>query len=63
VLLEQLESQGIRIGYSCRAGICSSCRIRLLAGEVTALKKSAIGDDGTILSCSCVPKTALRLKG
>ncbi|MDI8953581.1 hypothetical protein MJO10_24680, partial [Salmonella enterica subsp. enterica serovar Anatum] len=25
-------------------------------------KKSAMGDDGTILSCSCVPKTALRLE-
>lgn len=28
VLLEQLEQQGIRIPYSCRAGICGSCRIR-----------------------------------
>lgn len=25
-------------------------------------EKSAMGDDGTILSCSCVPKTALRLE-
>ncbi|MDI5434938.1 hypothetical protein MJM45_32445, partial [Salmonella enterica subsp. enterica serovar Kentucky] len=31
-------------------------------GEVSPLKKSAMGDDGTILSCSCVPKTALRLE-
>ncbi|HCB2600048.1 TPA: YcbX family protein [Citrobacter koseri] len=61
VLLEQLENQGIRIPYSCRAGICGSCRITLLEGEVSPLKKSAINDDGTILSCSCVPKTALRL--
>lgn len=61
VLLEQLENQGIRIPYSCRAGICGSCRITLLEGEVSPLKKSAINDDGTILSCSCVPKTVLRL--
>lgn len=61
VLLEQLEQQGIRVPYSCRAGICGSCRITLLEGEVSALKKSAIGEDGTILSCSCVPKTAIRL--
>lgn len=61
VLLEQLENQGIRIPYSCRAGICGSCRVQLLEGEVTPLKKSAIGDDGTILCCSCVPKTALKL--
>ncbi|EFO4321669.1 TPA: (2Fe-2S)-binding protein, partial [Escherichia coli] len=53
--------QGIRIPYSCRAGICGSCRVQLLEGEVTPLKKSAMGDDGTILCCSCVPKTALKL--
>lgn len=61
VLLEQLENQGIRVPYSCRAGICGCCRIKLLEGEVNPLKKSASGDDGTILSCSCVPKTALKL--
>lgn len=61
VLLEQLENQGIRVPYSCRAGICGCCRIKLKEGEVTPLKKSAIGDDGTILSCSCVPKTAIKL--
>jgi uncharacterized protein YcbX/ferredoxin len=61
ILLEQLEQAGIRVPYSCRAGICGSCRIKLVDGEVTALKKSAIGIDGTILCCSCVPKTALQL--
>ncbi|MCG3102422.1 2Fe-2S iron-sulfur cluster binding domain-containing protein, partial [Enterobacter sp. DRP3] len=49
VLLEQLEQAGIRIPYSCRAGICGCCRIKLVEGEVSALKKSAIADDGTIL--------------
>ncbi|HDG1703149.1 TPA: YcbX family protein [Kluyvera ascorbata] len=62
ILLEQLEQQGIRVPYSCRAGICGSCRVTLLDGEVSPLKKSAIANDGTILSCSCVPKTALKLK-
>ncbi len=61
VLLEQLENQGIRVPYSCRAGICGWRRIKLLEGEVNPLKKSALADDGTILSCSCVPKTALKL--
>ncbi len=62
VLLEQLENQGFRVPYSCRAGICGCCRIRLVEGEVSALKKSAIGNDGTILCCSCIPKTALTLE-
>lgn len=61
ILLEQLEQQGIRVPYSCRAGICGCCRVRLLEGEVNALKKNARADDGTILSCSCIPKTPLRL--
>lgn len=61
VLLEQLEQQGIRVPYSCRAGICGCCRIRLLEGDVNLMKKNAQADDGTILSCSCIPKTALRL--
>jgi len=62
VLLEQLENQGIRVPYSCRAGICGCCRIRLVEGEVSAMKKSAIAGDGSILCCSCIPKTALRLE-
>lgn len=61
ILLEQLEQQGIRVPYSCRAGICGCCRVRVLEGEVTALKKNAQAEDGTILSCSCIPKTALRI--
>lgn len=62
VLLEQLENQGIRVPYSCRAGICGCCRIRVVEGEVSALKKSAVAPDGSILCCSCVPKTSLRLE-
>ncbi|WP_165461195.1 YcbX family protein [Atlantibacter sp.] len=62
ILLEQLEQQGIRVPYSCRAGICGSCRIRLLEGEVKPLKQSALSDDGTILCCSCIPAGALKLE-
>ncbi|WP_312042301.1 YcbX family protein [Erwinia sp.] len=55
VLLEQLEMQGYRIPYSCRAGVCGSCRVRLASGQVRALKKGALQEDGTLLSCSCIP--------
>lgn len=55
ILLEQLEQQGIKVPYSCRAGICGSCRIRVQEGEVHPLKKGAIAGDGTVLCCSCVP--------
>lgn len=62
VLLEQLENQGIRVPYSCRAGVCGCCQIKLIEGEVSAMKKSAIRQDGAILCCSCIPKTTLRLE-
>ncbi|PIJ51345.1 hypothetical protein BL250_01205 [Erwinia sp. OLTSP20] len=55
VLLEQLEMHGFRIPYSCRAGICGSCRMTLTSGQVKPMKQSAVANDGTILSCSCIP--------
>ncbi|AVG76454.1 YcbX family protein [Pantoea ananatis] len=61
VLLEQLEAQGFRIPYSCRAGLCGSCKITLVAGKVNALKQSAIRHDGTILSCSCIPASDIEV--
>ncbi|HFK7184680.1 TPA: YcbX family protein [Serratia odorifera] len=61
ILLEQLEQQGLHIPYSCRAGICGSCRLTLIGGEVAPLKKSAVANNGTILSCSCIPKTDIQL--
>ncbi|SQI39846.1 2Fe-2S ferredoxin YfaE [Leminorella richardii] len=61
VLLEQLEQNGIQIPYSCRAGICGCCRITLNAGEVSPLRKGAIKRDGSVLACSCVPKTNVEL--
>jgi len=61
VLLDQLEMQGFRIPYSCRAGLCGSCKLNLVAGEVNALKQSAVRQDGTLLSCSCIPAGDLEI--
>lgn len=61
VILEQLESNGLTIPYSCRAGICGRCKIKLISGEVTPLKQSAIKENGYILACSCIPKTSVKL--
>lgn len=60
VLLEQLENQEfVSLILAARAFVevaVFSFRRRSHAAE-----KSAMGDDGTILCCSCVPKTALKL--
>ena len=61
ILLEQVEQQGIRVPYSCRAGLCGSCKMKLLAGEVTPLTASAISEPGVVLACSCLPKTDIVL--
>ncbi|WP_140921112.1 YcbX family protein [Limnobaculum xujianqingii] len=61
VLLEQLEQNGIQIPYSCRAGICGCCRIKLETGEVSAMRKGAIKRDGSVLACSCIPKGNIKL--
>lgn len=62
VLLEQLELQGIKVPYSCRSGICGSCKVTRVSGEVTEMKKGAVREDGTLLSCSCIPAGDLVLR-
>ncbi len=61
ILLEQLEQQGIRVPYSCRAGLCGCCRLTLNDGDVSPLKTGARGEDGTILACSCIPAGDIEL--
>ncbi|TCV98170.1 YcbX family protein [Biostraticola tofi] len=61
ILLEQLEMQGIKLPYSCRAGICGSCKVQLVAGEVLPLTASAVAGNGKILACSCIPKGDIRI--
>ncbi len=61
ILLEQLEQHGVRVPYSCRAGVCGCCKMTLVSGTVSPLKQGAVREDGTILACSCVPQGNLVL--
>ncbi|AKC32156.1 2Fe-2S iron-sulfur cluster-binding protein [Candidatus Pantoea carbekii] len=62
ILLEQLEMQGFCIPYSCRSGICGSCKIILVCGIVKTIKKNQINLAGdSILSCSCIPVSNVTL--
>ena len=57
-VLAALERHGYRPRYSCRAGACGECRLRLLAGAVSPMGDSltpAERREGFILSCVAHP--------
>ncbi|MEO6021557.1 MAG: 2Fe-2S iron-sulfur cluster-binding protein [Burkholderiales bacterium] len=54
-ILESAEEHGLELAYSCRAGICGTCRLSKIEGSVlmddqTALTEQEI-QDGTVLIC------------
>ncbi|MFT5722354.1 MAG: hypothetical protein ACI9W6_002683 [Motiliproteus sp.] len=64
-LLEQAEHAGVEIPFSCRGGLCGSCRVKLESGEVEVLADAGLSEadksNGYVLACSCRPKTDLVL--
>ncbi len=61
-LLELAEDGGIELPYSCRAGSCGECKVRLLGGAVHCAGdagglSSAEKAQGWVLSCVAVPQT------
>jgi ferredoxin-NADP reductase/DMSO/TMAO reductase YedYZ heme-binding membrane subunit len=54
-VLEAAEQLGVRIDYDCRAGICGTCKVRLLRGLVQMENQDALDADdltaGRILAC------------
>ncbi|MFQ2269121.1 MOSC N-terminal beta barrel domain-containing protein [Aeromonas enteropelogenes] len=62
-VLDQAHKQGVELPWSCRAGICGSCKQTLLEGEVehpdTPAITAAERAEGKILTCCAVPLTDL----
>ena len=60
-MLEYLESKGLKAPYSCRAGECSACAIRLIEGEVRMDHNDVLEaedlDEGIRLGCQSHPMT------
>jgi ring-1,2-phenylacetyl-CoA epoxidase subunit PaaE len=60
-LLDAAARAGIDLPYSCRAGVCSTCRTRLARGEVEMDQNFALEDweleRGFILACQAHPTT------
>ncbi len=60
-VLEAALAQDIEVPYSCRAGVCSTCRCRVTQGEVEMAANHALEDHevarGYALSCQSFPLT------
>ncbi|WP_206486456.1 YcbX family protein [Thalassotalea sp. G2M2-11] len=60
-ILDQGESAGLVLPYSCRGGMCGRCKLKLESGKVKQLATDGLTDDekaqGYILACSSIPQS------
>lgn len=58
-ILEAANKQGADLPFSCKAGVCSTCRAKVVEGEVEMDNNFALEDyevaAGYVLSCQCYP--------
>ena len=61
-ILDAAGENGLDVPYSCKGGVCSTCRCRLTKGEVDMALNYALEpwelEKGFILTCQSTPKTA-----
>ncbi|MFL0810187.1 MAG: 2Fe-2S iron-sulfur cluster binding domain-containing protein [Agarilytica sp.] len=65
-VLDGLLREGINIPFGCRSGVCQSCLLTAVEGELppasqVGLKSSQV-DRGLFLSCSCIPNSGLKVQ-
>jgi len=62
-LLDAAERAGVELPFSCRAGVCSTCRTKVVRGEVTMAQNYALEDweleQGYVLACQSRVKSAV----
>ena len=60
-VLEALEAEGLDAPFSCRGGVCCSCRAKILKGTVTMKMNYTLTDEdikkGYILTCQAHPSS------
>lgn len=61
-LLESAEMAGVELPYSCKAGVCATCRCKLVSGEVEMINNYSLEEwetkSGYILSCQSVARSS-----
>ncbi|MCY1533316.1 1,2-phenylacetyl-CoA epoxidase, subunit E [compost metagenome] len=58
-MLDAGNAQGLELPYSCKAGVCSTCKCKVIEGEVEMDSNFALEDyevaAGYVLSCQTFP--------
>jgi ring-1,2-phenylacetyl-CoA epoxidase subunit PaaE len=61
-VLDAAERAGLELPFSCRSGICATCRVRVLEGKADMMHNIALApwevEAGFILCCQARPVTA-----
>ncbi len=61
-ILENARAAGMPAPFACKAGVCATCRAKLVAGEVTMKANYGLSAEevaqGYVLTCQAVPLTA-----
>lgn len=65
-ILESLEDQGIELPFSCRNGACTTCAVRVLAGEIHQPEAMGLSPElrqrGYALLCVSYARSDLKLE-
>lgn len=64
-LLEALESNKVPVNAACRAGVCGSCKTKVMSGKYSVTSTMTLTPqeiaEGYVLACSCHPESDLVL--
>lgn len=60
-ILENARAAGLRAPYACKAGVCATCRAKVVSGKVEMIRNFGLSADeiadGYILTCQAIPLT------
>lgn len=58
-ILENARASGLRTPFSCKAGVCATCRARVTKGKVEMIRNYGLSDkevaEGYVLTCQAIP--------